>query len=190
MVLFCLSNMHYKQKQLNSFSGTGEKCQWHLVMCNCPACWIAGFGCWEKHLAVCADFSQGWHWTSVNTAYGPLSNERFPVSRAVWVLSPIAKLPLKGFQKAVYQSGKVRLSCCTVITVRVVGTTCLPTGLKLSIVRSPDRFSYINWVHGHYVSLYAHPLNAQSQVQTWTLSGFTLLSEQGPWGLNPSRGSV
>lgn len=156
MVLFCLSNMGNKQKQLNNFSGTGEKCQWRLenssVMCNCPTCWIAGFSYWERHLAVCADFSQGWHWRSVNTAYGPLSNECFPMSRAVWVLSPTAKLPLKGFQKADYQSGKVRLSCCTVTTVRVVGTA-----VKLSIIRSPDLFNYINWVHGRYVSLYSHP---------------------------------
>jgi hypothetical protein len=129
MLLFCLSNMGYKQNQMNNFSGTGEKCQWHLanssVICNCP-CWIAGLGYRKRRLAVCADFSEGWHWRSVNMAYDPLSNEHFPTSKAFWVLSPIAKTPLKRFQNAVYQSGKVRLGCCTVTTVRVGGTACLP----------------------------------------------------------------
>jgi len=74
--------------------------------------------CWLQLLkkasrAVCTDFSEGRHWRSVNTAYGPLSDEHFPMSRAVWMLSPVTKLTLKGFQKAVYQSGKVRVSCCT-----------------------------------------------------------------------------
>jgi hypothetical protein len=160
------------------------------VMCNCPTCWIACFVYWKRRLAVCADFSEGWHWRSVSAAYGLLSNEHFPMNRAVWMLSPIAKLPLKGFQKAVNQSGKVRLSRCTLTTVRVVGTACLPYSSQ-TFYNQKSRILQLHKLGSWSLCQFIlSSLNACSQVQTWTLSGCTLLSKQGPWCLNPSRGSV
>lgn len=66
----------------------GDNLENSSAVCNCPACRVAGFGYRRKRLAVRADFSQGWYWTIVSTAYGLLPNERFPVSRAVLSVEP------------------------------------------------------------------------------------------------------